>query len=340
MTLDASLPSSTPVSGPGPTRYPGLSVVVPAYRSPDTLAELCRLLHLHVAPLVEDLEVILVDDGSGDGTWDDIRHLADRHRWVRGATLLRNYGQHNALLAGLRMAGLPLVVTMDDDLQNPPDQLPVMLAALTAGVDLVYGRPMVERQGVFRNLASQVTKRAMGATLGPDVHPGMSSFRLFRRDLLAAADAVQQPDVSIDVLLSWATARIVQVPVRFEERTGGTSGYTLGKLIRHTVNMVTGYSTRPLRWVSGFGLVSAVLGFALLVYVLASYVVLGRQVAGFTFLGAAVSLFSGVQLLSLGVVGEYIGRMHVRTMGKPPYVVRATTSAASEAAQGSAVVQS
>ena len=334
MTLDASTPSSEPVHPADPARtaaYLGLSVVVPAYRSPGTLADLCHQLRQHVAPLVADLEVVLVDDGSGDGTWETIRALADRHHWVRGASLLRNYGQHNALLAGLRMARMPLVATIDDDLQNPPDQLPVLLAALTADVDLVYGRPVAEPQGPFRNLASRVTKRLMAAALGPDVHPRLSAFRLFRRELMAASDAVHQPDVAIDVLLSWATARVAEVPVRFEERAAGRSGYTLRKLIGHTLNMVTGYSTRPLRWVSGFGLVSAAFGFALLAYVLASYLVLGRQVAGFTFLGATVSLFSGVQLLSLGVVGEYLGRMHFRTMGKPPYVVRATTAVTGDA---------
>jgi undecaprenyl-phosphate 4-deoxy-4-formamido-L-arabinose transferase len=116
------------------------------------------------------------------------------------------------------------------------------------------------------------------------------------------------------------------VAVEFRPRTQGQSGYTLKKLVRHALNMITGYSTRPLRWVSGFGLMIALFGFGLLAFVMVSYLINGRQVAGFTFLAAAISLFSGVQLLSLGMVGEYIGRMHFRSMGKPPYVIRAATS--------------
>lgn len=313
------------MSQPGPSIRPGLSVVIPAYRSPGTLGRVCDELQLHVAPLVSELEVIFVDDGSGDGTWASIQELAARHPWVRGLTLLRNYGQHNALLAGLRQARLPLILTIDDDLQNPPDQVPTLLAALTDDVDLVYGTPTEERQSWWRNLASTATKRTMATALGPDVYPRPSAFRLFRRELVSAADTVSDPYISVDVLLSWATSRITDVPVRFREREAGQSGYTLKKLVRHALNMITGYSTRPLRWVSAFGLLIAVLGFALLAFVMLSYVMNGRHVAGFTFLAAALSLFSGVQLLSLGVVGEYIGRMHFRTMGKPPYVVRAMT---------------
>ncbi len=323
------------MSQPGPSIRPGLSVVIPAYRSPGTLGRVCDELQLHVAPLVSELEVIFVDDGSGDGTWASIQELAARHPWVRGLTLLRNYGQHNALLAGLRQARLPLILTIDDDLQNPPDQVPTLLAALTDEIDLVYGTPTEERQSWWRNLASTATKRTMATALGPDVYPRPSAFRLFRRELVSAADTVSDPYISIDVLLSWATSRITDVPVRFREREAGQSGYTLKKLVRHALNMITGYSTRPLRWVSAFGLLIAVLGFALLAFVILSYFMNGRHVAGFTFLAAALSLFSGVQLLSLGVVGEYIGRMHFRTMGKPPYVVRAMTKSTTGPGAGS-----
>lgn len=309
-------------------RRPGLSVVVPAYRSPGTLERLCDELQEHVAPLVEDLEIVFVDDGSADATWETIEELAARFSFVRGLTLLRNYGQHNALLAGLREARLPLVLTIDDDLQNPPDQVPRLLEAMTDDVDLVYGVPIEMPHGALRNLASRGTKRAMALALGPDVQAQSSAFRLFRRELIDVAQDVTDPFVSIDVLLSWATSRIAVVELAFAERQAGRSGYTLRKLVRHALNMITGYSTRPLRWVSVAGLVFAFFGFGLLAYVLVRWLVDPGAVPGFTFLAAAVTLFSGVQLFSLGVIGEYIGRMHVRSMGRPPYVVRARTPVA------------
>jgi glycosyltransferase involved in cell wall biosynthesis len=316
----------------------GISVVVPAYRSPGTLEQLCDEVEAHVAPLVETIEIIFVDDGSGDGTWPEIQRLAADRPYVHGITLLRNYGQHNALLAGLRAARLPLILTIDDDLQNPPRVVGQLLDKLTDEIDLVYGRPAQEPQGALRNLSSRMTKRVMSSALGPDVYPRSSAFRLFRRELVGAADSVRDPNISVDVLLSWATNRITDVTVEFDQRSSGASGYTLRRLIRHAINMITGYSTRPLRWMSAFGLLCATLGFGMLVWVLARFFLGDIEVAGFAFLAAAITLFSGVQLLSLGVLGEYIGRMHFRSMGKPPYAIRDVTARPSESSTNHADV--
>ena len=308
-----------------PRRDIGISVVIPAYKSAATLPELVRELHRCVRPLVDQFEIVIVDDGSGDDTWATIEQLAADDSSVRGLQLLRNYGQHNALLAGIRDARQPLVLTMDDDLQHPPAEVATLLEALRPEVDLVYGRPAQERQSPMRNIASRFSKWAMATSLGPDVYPRSGAFRLFRRQLVAASSEVHDPSLSIDVLLSWATNRIVDVPVEHHDRTVGRSGYSLTRLLRHMANMVTGYSTRPLRLVSVFGVLTAFLGFALLLYVLVRFVVSGSDVAGFTFLAATVTLFSGVQLLSLGVLGEYLSRVHFRSMGKPVYVIREST---------------
>lgn len=306
---------------------PGLSVVVPTFRSPGTLERLVLEIDTHVRPLTERLELVFVDDGNVDGTWDVVTDLARRYDWVRGIRLLRNYGQHNALLAGLRSVRQPFVLTLDDDLQNPPAEVPKLIAAMTDDVDLVYGTPAVERHGRGRNLASTTTKRAMVRFLGPDVFPRSGPFRLFRRELLAATVQADDPYVSIDVLLSWGTARIRAVEVDYADRASGESGYSFGKLVRHAFNMITGYSTRPLRIVSLLGFVLAGFGFALLAYVMVRFALGQADVPGFTFLAATISLFSGVQLLSLGVVGEYLSRMHFRSMGRPAYVVRDETTA-------------
>lgn len=307
---------------------PGISVVIPAFGTPGSIEALCDKVAKHVGPLAESIEVILVDDGSEDDTWQRIAHAAASRSWVRGLRLSRNYGQHNALLAGMREATLPIVVTMDDDLQNPPEAVGALLAALTDDVDLVYGSPVKETQSAGRNVASVATKRLMSRLLGPDINPRMSAFRLFRRDLLASSEGADDPYVSIDVILSWATTKVAVVDVEFAKRASGASGYNLSRLIRHALNMVTGYSTRPLRWVSMTGLVIGAFGLALLVYVVIRFLIEPSAVEGFTFLAAAISLFSGVQLLSLGVVGEYLSRMHFRTMGRPPYSIRSRTEQA------------
>ena len=302
-----------------------VSVVVPTFRSPGTLAELCDELAVHVKPLCADFEVLIVDDGNVDDTWQVITELSERLSWVRGVQLLRNYGQHNALLAGFRLVRHPIVLTLDDDLQNPPSEAPRLLEQLDDDVDLVYGTPVEQPQSIGRNAASIVTKRMMARLLGPDVFPKSSAFRLFRRELLVATDLVQDPFVSVDVLLSWTTTRVRSVDVHFARRKEGASNYTFGRLVRHAFNMITGYSTRPLRIVSALGLLFAVFGFALLGFVLLRYSS-SEGVPGFTFLAAAVTMFSGVQLVSLGVVGEYLARMHFRSMGRPAFAIRRTTT--------------
>lgn len=300
----------------------GISVVIPCYHTPGTLERVCEEIRTHIAPLTDSIELILVDDGSTDTTWAKIVDVTERHDWVRGIRLSRNYGQHNALLAGLREAANPIIVTMDDDLQTRPSEVPQLLGSLDEHTDLVYGSPISESQTLFRNLASVMTKRLMSRMLGPEINSRMSAFRVFRRRLLRGSTMANDPYISIDVLLSWATRRVKVVEVDFDQRQDGKSGYTFFKLVRHAFNMVTGYSTRPLRLVSATGLAISMVGFALLVFTLLRYIIDPTDVEGFTFIATAISLFSGVQLLSLGVVGEYLARMHFRSMGRPAYSVR------------------
>lgn len=300
---------------------PSLSVVVPAYRSPATLPELVQRVLQVTAPLASSVEIIFVDDGSPDDTWMRVSALCRAHPEVRALRMSRNYGQHNALLAGVRAATGDLVLTMDDDMQNPPDQIPLLFAALADDVDLVYGYPEVEQQSRFRNIASRSTKRVMRAGMGDAVNPRHSAFRLFRRRLVGAADGVHDPFVSIDVVLSWATARQVAVPVRFDVRSGGVSGYTFGKLVRHAMNMITGFGVLPLRLVSWLGFALSIVGFALAGYVVVRFLFFSTSVQGFTFLAAAINVFAGAQLLSIGILGEYLGRVHFRSMGRPNYLV-------------------
>ena len=323
---------STSDRGPAPQC---VSVVVPCFRSAATLATLCEQVSEALESAVDEFEIVLVDDGSRDDTWPTIRALAKSNESVRGLTLLRNFGQHNALLAGLRAARYAVIVTMDDDLQHPAEQIPRLLARLDDDTDLVYGSPVVERQSLLRNLASTSSKRLMRFALGDEVHPRASAFRAFRRDLVQASEFVADPTISIDVLLGWGTARIAAIDIEHRQRHQGVSGYSWRSLTRHALTMVTGYSIRPLRFAGLLGLIIASLGFAALGYVLVTYVSGATDVQGFTFLAAAITLFSGVQLLSLGVIGEYLGRVHFRTLGKPVYVIReATFSSASSDHQG------
>jgi len=301
---------------------PSVSVVVPVYNSMDSLPELVRRLGEVLPRCAREYELILVNDGSRDESAAVIAALTREHAWVRGLELMRNYGQHNAILAGIRAARNEVTVTIDDDLQNPPEETPKLLAKLDEGHDVVYGTPAREQHGLLRNLASRLTKLALQQAMGTSIARQVSAFRAFRTELREAFAGYSSPHVFIDVLLTWGAARFAAVVVRHDVRPYGTSNYTLPRLLFHALNMLTGFSTLPLQLASLLGFVFTLVGFALLAYVLAVYVANSGAVPGFTFLAAVLTLFSGVQLFALGVIGEYIARIHHRTMERPPYVLR------------------
>ena len=305
-----------------------ISVVVPVFNAGETL----RYLVTAVSALRNevDLEMILVNDGSRDRSWDLILDLADGNGWIRGINLMRNFGQHNALLCGIRAARFEVVVTLDDDLQNPPGEVPKLLAKLEEGFDLVYGTPRKEAHGLARNLASVVTKIVLQKGMGAEAARNVSAFRAFRTSLRAGFDHFAGSYVSIDELLTWGTSRVAAVPVDHRPRTAGVSNYSWKKLIEHALNMMTGFSTLPLRLASILGFAFTVFGLCVLVYVLVRYLLAGGSVPGFPFLASIVSIFSGAQLFALGIIGEYLARMHRLSMARPSYVVRATTEAKRE----------
>jgi undecaprenyl-phosphate 4-deoxy-4-formamido-L-arabinose transferase len=297
-------------------------VVVPAYRSALSLPELVRKLEPVLESSASEYELILVDDGSADGTWKVIEELAQRSDWVRGVRLMRNYGQHNALLCGIRRARHELTITLDDDLQNPPEEIPKLLAQLGPETDVVYGTPLTEQHGLWRDLATQVTKFALQSAMGATIARKAGAFRVFRTQLRDAFATYDAPYVSVDVLLTWATTRFDAVKVRHEPRAIGVSNYTFKKLVVHALNMLTGFSTWPLRLASMVGFFFTLMGTVALFYVLVRFLIAGGSVPGFPFLASMIAIFSGAQLFALGVMGEYLGRMHARSMQQPTYTVR------------------
>jgi undecaprenyl-phosphate 4-deoxy-4-formamido-L-arabinose transferase len=301
---------------------PAISVVIPAYNSEPLLPDLVARLHGVLGSLARDYELILVDDASRDATWNVIEALAHANHKVRGVRMMRNYGQHNALLCGIRLAKHELILTMDDDLQHPPEEIHKLLEKLKPDTDVVYGSPMVEQHGLWRDIASQATKFALQASMGAPTARKAGPFRLFRTHLRNAFATYDGPYVSIDVLLTWGTVRFDAVDVRHDERKAGRSNYTLRMLIRHSLNMITGFSVWPLQLASMIGFVFTVFGSVALLVVLARYLISGGVVPGFSFLASVISIFAGAQLFALGIMGEYLARMHLRSMQKPVYAVR------------------
>lgn len=302
-----------------------VSIVVPVYNSEASLRELVRRLRLVIEGMGPAYEILLINDGSRDKSWLIIEELAAMDSRVRGIDLMRNYGQHNALLCGIRKASYEIVITLDDDLQNPPEEIPKLLMKLSEGADVVYGCPEHERHGLWRNLASRITKLALQSAMGADTARRVSAYRAFRTPIREAFASYQGPFVSIDTLLTWGTTRFESVTVKHEIRQVGASNYTLMKLFVHALNMMTGFSTLPLQIASYVGFVFTLFGFAVLAFVLIRYILQGTTVPGFPFLASVIAIFSGAQLFALGVIGEYLARMHFRLMDRPPYTIHETT---------------
>lgn len=307
----------------------GVSVIVPVFNSADTVSLLVDRIARVLTAEHRQFEIILVDDGSRDESWKQIVAVAESTPAIVPVRLTRNFGQHNALLCGLRKARYAITVTIDDDLQHPPEEIPRLLKGLTEA-DVIYGAPTKQQHGFLRNLASTMTKIALSGAMGAENARHLSAFRAFRTSLRDGSDGFSAPNVSIDVLLTWATTRFTYIEVEHHPRTQGTSNYTVRRLLAHALNMITGFSILPLQIASFLGLSATLFGGGLLIYLLIRWAIGGAIVPGFTFIASAIVLFGGVQLFALGLIGEYIARIHVRSMGRPAYLEAKETDSPSD----------
>ncbi|NQT94807.1 MAG: glycosyltransferase [Lentisphaerae bacterium] len=298
-----------------------ISVVVPVYNSEGSLPELVARLASVLSSLTQRFEVILVNDGSRDRSWQRILELCERYDHVRGIDLMRNFGQHNALLCGIRAARYEVIVTMDDDLQHPPGEIPKLVAKLAEGYDVVYGTPSEKQHDLWRNVASLVNRMIVHGAMGAETARRISPFRVFRTKVRDGFANYQGSFVVIDVLLTWGTTRFAAVSVHHEARQVGRSGYTFRKLVSLSIDMMTGFSTLPLRFASVIGFAFSFIGLGMLVYVLGRYLIKGGAISIYAFVGSVVAFFAGAQLFALGIMGEYLARIHFRGMRLPSSVI-------------------
>ena len=303
---------------------PDVSVVIPVYNSEKNLNALFDRLVATLDSLaeIEAYEIIFVEDSSRDRSWEVIQGIASRDPRVTGIRHSRNFGQHNALLRGIRAAKYELILTCDDDLQHPPEEIPILYDQLVKGFDVVYGTPKVEKHSLARVLSSKITKWILSGSMGADTAQKVSSFRLFRTYLREAFHHYDGSFISIDVLLTWGTSSFTAVAVEHDARNAGASNYTFRKLMTHAFNMITGFSIRPLQLASFIGFFFTFFGICVFGLVVGRYLIQGGSVPGFPFLASVIAIFSGAQLFTIGIIGEYLARIHFRTMGRPYSIVK------------------
>ncbi len=301
-----------------------LSIVVPHYKN-NLIKDLISDI-LENTKDFQDTEIIIVDDGGGgisvkESYFEEICREVVKVKYIE---LRKNFGQQNAIMAGIKYAKNDYIVTVDDDFQNPPKEIKKMAEYLIRNnFDLVYGSPVNIKQNFSRKILSKTIRIFLSKILNIRNVNEISSFRIFKRDLFHKL-SVNISDVSIDSLLNWSTERIGFIKVEHNSRNTGVSNYNLRKLGSLAINTIVSYSVKPLKIVSYFGLLIFTLGVGLLLFILGKYLIFGISAPGFTTIASLIILFSGTQLIILGVIGEYMARMHLNIMNKPTFVVRRT----------------
>lgn len=298
-----------------------ISVVVPVYRSQETLRQLTSQIHDALDAKGITHEIILVEDCGGDGSWDVIAELASQpNARITGIRLGRNFGQDNAVLCGMRAARGRFIVTMDDDLQNPPSEIPKLIEAQRAtGADVVYGRFAKKRQAWWRNLASRIIVWIYGVSFG--TRGAISSFRILDRGLVQRLIEHHQRFLLLDGVIHWHTQYVERVLVEHHPRAHGETNYSLPKLMRLAISILFNYTTFPLLGVVVLGVgasfLSVLLGLAFLIQRL-----LGEVPEGFTAVIVTVFFASSAILLVIGIVAEYLRRMYALQNALPQFSVR------------------
>ena len=296
------------------------SVVVPVFNGEKTLEELTVRLRNVLREMGTTYELIFVDDNSSDKSWDVIHSMREKHAWIRGFRLSRNYGQQNATMCGLKEARGEFIITLDDDLQNPPEEIPALIAEIQNGYDVVFGVNNDKKHPKYRLLGSRIINKFYAWTF--NTQGRVSAFRILRRDLVERILDYDLNYTYINGLIAWYTKRVSQVEVEHEVRSQGRSGYNLKKLFALSLNMITNFSLLPLQIASISGLLFVSIGFIMGAFFAVKRLFFGSNVSGFTAIIASISFFSGMILFCLGIIGEYLGRIHLNINRKPQYSIR------------------
>ena len=308
------------MSGSG--QHVQVSIVVPVYNSEDCLRELVGRIESALDPAGLSHEIILVNDGSRDKSWDVIRELARENASVRGICFRRNFGQDNALMAGLRLVKGQYAVIMDDDLQHDPDYIPAMYEEVSKGYDVVYASYDQKRQAVWKNLGSWLNDKVSNVVLRKPHELYLSPFKIVRAEILPEVCKYEGPYPYVDGLLLRVTHNCSQVFIEHKKRYAGRSNYTFHRSVRVWVHVATSFSVAPLRISGCIGVVVAFLGGVLAVVLVIARLLNDQWPAGWASLMVGLLLIGGLQLICIGVVGEYVGRNFLNVNRAPQYSIK------------------
>lgn len=303
---------------------PEISIVIPVYNEAANLRALWSRLEPVVSALGRACETIFVDDGSADNSLEILRGFAADDPRVRVVELARNFGQHSAILAGFRNCAGDIVVTLDADLQNPPEEIPKLIAAIDAGNDVVGGWREERQDRTYRRLASRLQNRVTSAIVGVPMHDYGCMLRAYRRHIIDTVVECDEKAAFVPALANTFAKRVAEIPVEHAERAAGESKYNLFSLAHLSLNLITGFSMLPMRALSLTGIGIFVLDAIFALVLMAHRFIYGPQQEGALWtLFAVLFFFVGLIFLALGMIGEYIGRIYIEVRRRPNYIVRA-----------------
>ncbi|MCI8691218.1 MAG: glycosyltransferase family 2 protein [Lachnospiraceae bacterium] len=300
-----------------------ISFVIPCYRSEQTLPLVVAEIREKMTTMQQyQYDIFLVNDCSPDGTLEVIRRLCREDDKIKGIDFARNFGQHSALMAGLRYSDGDYVVCLDDDGQTPADEVDKLIGSLEEGYDAVYARYDHKQHSAFRNFGSALNERMTRMMLGKPAQLYVSSYFAVKRFVVEDMIRYENSYPYVIGLVLRATGKIANVNVRHREREIGTSGYNLKRLVGLWFNGFTAFSVKPLRIATAMGAVSAAIGFLYGFYTIVKRLVLPDVPMGFSSTMSAIVFFGGMIMLMLGLIGEYVGRIYISLNNSPQYVIR------------------
>ena len=309
-----------------------VSIVVPVFNESANLAKLWARLKPVLDALSRPWETVFVDDGSRDDSLEILCEIAaGEHGRVRVVELARNFGQHSAILAGFRQSHGEIVVTLDADLQNPPEEIPRLVAAIDEGNDVVGGWREQRHDNAYRRYASQLHNRLTSMIVGVPMHDYGCMLRAYRRHIVDAVVECDEKAAFVPALANTFARRVAEIPVGHDDRAAGKSKYNLFSLAKLSLNLITGFSLIPIQMLSMTGIGISVLAVLMAMALLAHRLIYGPQEEGALWTLFAIQFFfNGMIFLALGIIGQYVGRNYIEDRGRPTYIVRAVHGADSD----------
>ncbi len=316
-----TIPSMTSVSRKGAS-FLALSVVIPVFNEQDNLKDLYKALQQVLSGLGKTFEIVFVDDGSADQSLAILKDLQAKDPHVVVVEFNRNFGQHAAIFAGFDQARGEVVVTLDADLQNPPEAIPTLLMKIDEGADVVGGWREDRQDPFYRKMASKIVNKVISWSTGVNLRDYGCMLRAYRREIIQQILKCSEISSFIPALANTFARKIVEVEVPHRDRARGNSKYSFLRLIRLNFDLMTGFSLLPIQAISVFGVIVALGGMGFGAFLLVRRLLVGPEVEGVFTLFAILFGFIGVQILALGIIGEYVGRIYNEVRKRPRFIIK------------------